>query len=169
VKLSFFSAMLEPFLREFQADTPMAPFLYNEFHTLVHSMMQRVVKTEVLNDTSCLIKIDLSDKSNLISAKNFEMDFATKDALKEIKGISNLEILKLKEDMCKCIIGMVEKLCERSPLKYIFSKAISCLDPRIALDPKIAHKRLTACLEILQRKNIWNQSRLHKTRICRFM
>ncbi|XP_012060754.1 PREDICTED: uncharacterized protein LOC105623991, partial [Atta cephalotes] len=50
LKLTFFSAtasLFEPFLRKFQENVPM--------------LMQRIVKSEILHNTSYLNKIDLSD------------------------------------------------------------------------------------------------------------
>ncbi|KAK7866216.1 hypothetical protein R5R35_004043 [Gryllus longicercus] len=73
-KLTFFSStarILEPFLNDFQSDDPIAPFLYDELHSLLNNLMQRVVKPDVLRTAKSLVKIDVQDAKNLITAEPF--------------------------------------------------------------------------------------------------
>ena len=58
-----------------------------------------------------------------------------------MKDISELQILQLKNDMRNCIIEII--------VIFILKIQVSCLDPIVALDWKIALKRLTSCLEVL--------------------
>ncbi|KAK7868384.1 hypothetical protein R5R35_013669 [Gryllus longicercus] len=151
-KLTFFSStarILEPFLNDFQSDDPIAPFLYDELHSLLNNLMQRVVKPDVLRTAKSLVKIDVQDAKNLITAEHFELDFATRSALKKVKGVSEKDVLLLKNDMRSCIIGIILKMQEKSPLKYSLTRALSCLDPAVALDNVTAERRLSVCLDAL--------------------
>uniref|UniRef100_A0A915HG20 BED-type domain-containing protein n=1 Tax=Romanomermis culicivorax TaxID=13658 RepID=A0A915HG20_ROMCU len=51
-RLEFFKAVamqLEPFLKKFQSDQPLAPYLYEELSTVVKSLASRIVKSSVLD------------------------------------------------------------------------------------------------------------------------
>ena len=61
---------IEPFLTFFQAERPLAVFLFEKLKDLVTSLMERFVKSDVLESNSSvnkLLKIDLADTKNLIS------------------------------------------------------------------------------------------------------
>lgn len=52
-KLAFFKSVgceVEPFLREFQTDSPMVPFLYNTLSQMVRSLMKRFMKIDQLKN-----------------------------------------------------------------------------------------------------------------------
>ena len=161
-KLSFYYALastLEPFLTEFQTDKPMVPFLYKELKNLVHTLMKKVVKPEALDKhIHCLSKINLSqtkknittiNAENVINAKDIVLDFSTSDALKKAKPISDQNILKFKEDVRLCFVKAIEKLLDRSPIKFQFTQHLSCLDPALVSTPALAAKRMSSCLEKL--------------------
>jgi len=60
-KLAFFQSVaedVEPFLLEFQSESPLAPFLYGSLLKMLKSIMERFVKPDVLNSTP-LQKIDV--------------------------------------------------------------------------------------------------------------
>lgn len=168
LKLAFFysmASMLEPFLREFQTDEPMAPFLYQETFDLTYSLLAKIVKPDVLSKCTKLYSLKLSyihsktkeklPTDKIVKPQDFEMDFATKVELKKMKSfLSDKQILDFRRDMIMCIIYMAEKLLERSPLKYPFTKSISCFDPKIIVsDVGEATKRCGTCVQTLTETN----------------
>ena len=63
-KISFFqyiTSILEVFLRIFQSDGPLAPFLYQELEKVMRSLMQNFIKTDIIKTKSVfkLMKVDL--------------------------------------------------------------------------------------------------------------
>lgn len=152
-KLAFFasvSSMAEPFLREFQGDQPMAPFIYTELKCLVTSLIERVVKPDVLKEANEQLEKVILKSENLITAKQVDLGFATKDALRNSKKSKDLDILQFRNNCRTAFVKMIEKIIDRSPLKFKLTKWISCLDPAvIAFDYKTAENRLTKCLEVL--------------------
>ena len=64
-KLQFFSfitGILQPFLKSYQMDQPMVPFMYNDIFTLLQKSLQSVVKPDLLVNCkkfSGLLKLDL--------------------------------------------------------------------------------------------------------------
>lgn len=71
-KLAFFissASSVEPFLREFQCDAPMAPFLLEELSSLIRSVMGKVLKPECLKvKAKSFTDIELSESNMLTSA-----------------------------------------------------------------------------------------------------
>lgn len=54
-KLAFFksvAAEVEPFLREFQSDSPMVPFLYTSLSQMVRNIMERFMKIDILKNVA---------------------------------------------------------------------------------------------------------------------
>lgn len=156
-KLAFFAALadlVEPFLTQFQTDEPMAPFLHAELTTLVRGLFERIIKPDVIEAAASLKNIDLNNSSNLISVKKFDLGFSTRNALKKCEGTTELEILQFRKDCQAGLLGLLQKLMERSPLQYKLTRAISFLDPCvIAQSSMIAQGRLTLCLEIMVGNN----------------
>ena len=68
-KLAFFissAGCVEPFLREFQCDAPMAPFLFDELTSLTHTIMSKVLKSKCLNvKVEAITDIELKDDNIL--------------------------------------------------------------------------------------------------------
>ena len=57
--------MLEPFLRHFQSDALLVPFLYQQLEVIMRNLMQIFIKREVLLEATSvqkLMKIDLNEK-----------------------------------------------------------------------------------------------------------
>ena len=71
-KLQFFTyvaSVLEPFLRLYQTDAPMIPFMYFDIKNLVTNILKLFVKLEVIEGcktASDLLEIDLSMEKNLL-------------------------------------------------------------------------------------------------------
>ena len=83
-KLNFFIAAAEnsePFIKNFQSETPMAPFSYDDLTELLRIMMSKVMKPAAMKGKSnALIQISLDD-DNVLSAANVDIGFSTKSAL----------------------------------------------------------------------------------------
>lgn len=157
-KLAFFislATLVEPFLREFQSDDPLGPFLYQEITYLMTIVMKRFVKPEVLEKNSSAIKVELTH-NNLIPASKIDLGFETKNALSNLKPKpSEDRITRFRDDCRNGYLALVKKLQERSPLLYTLTRAISCLDPDfISQHAKTAVTRLESCLSTLQ-SNLW--------------
>ena len=110
LKLSFFSYMaslLQPFLKKYQSDKPLIPFLYDDLTKVLKMLLQIIVKEEKLD---CLgkhiTKIDLKKSENLKSLKSFHIGLATETMLKELKRKD-----VVAENDVKVFLEMVKDLC----------------------------------------------------------
>lgn len=151
-KLAFFESLaiqFEPFLKEFQSNNPLTPFLYEDLLSLMHNIIQKFVKPEVLSKQSVTI-LDLKDKNNLLSPQHVKIGYATQDVLNGLKDLTSLEKLKFNDHCRECYQTISVKLLERSPLKFLLVKGLSCLSPATILtENNVAHKRLTIVLRKL--------------------
>ena len=141
-KLEFFSyvaSIVEPFLKCYQTDKPMVPFLYFDLKTLITSLLKLFIKETVISEAktaSQLMKIDLDD-SNFIPNKNIEIGFATEATLSELKrtdGITAAEEKKFRLECRTFLTGLVSKLFERIPLDSVVVRAASVFDPKIMIE-----------------------------------
>ncbi|KAJ8670696.1 hypothetical protein QAD02_001955 [Eretmocerus hayati] len=70
------STGMEKFLRVYQKDDPLLPFMYDDLLELMRSLISRVVKPDILasrNTGEKLSKIDLSKNDNLIPSGSIEL------------------------------------------------------------------------------------------------
>lgn len=157
-KLTFFvfvASMVEPFLREFQTNAPMVPFLHGELTSLVRLLLDRVVKNEVLQNCVSVNKVDLQQVNNLIPLKKIDVGFSTRSELKKLVNVSELQVTQFYKDCQNCIIQVVQKLMIQSPLKFRFTKAASCLDPSVIVrSMNIAEQRMASGLEVMVENNL---------------
>lgn len=149
-KLTFFqilSSELEPFLREFQSDKSLAPFLYTSLTTVIKTVMNRFVKPDVLKKHSVL-NIDVTIDDNLSTANEINVGYATKHVLDTMdkKDVSKRDILLFKNECRTCLKLFVIKMMKKSPLHFSLTKGISCIDPSIA-GSSLAVKRLDNTIE----------------------
>lgn len=83
VKLEFFrslAAECQPFLQEYQTDSPMAPFLHSSLVTVLKNVMNRFIKDNVMNSLSpeTLSRVDLLNANNLIAPAQVDLGYGIK-------------------------------------------------------------------------------------------
>jgi len=150
-KLACFASIAkatEGFLTKFQSTAPLAPFLYDDITDLMRNLMQRVVKSNVLEAADTprkLIAVDLKDDKNLLSRDKLGIGIGAVSELAKAK-CSDLQKMEFKMQFRKFIIALIEKTVERSPLKYKATRAISCINPSLIL-----YNRTTSEARLLQR------------------
>ncbi|XP_063226873.1 uncharacterized protein LOC134541567 [Bacillus rossius redtenbacheri] len=151
-ELVFFQAIaleMEPFLQKFQSDAPLAPLLYESLSNLLEKFMLRFVVKHVLEKSKSIKDVPLNDKESLVNPKYVDVGYATRSALQKVKGSTEKELLLFKDDCMKCFQVLCQKIMIRSPLKYSLAKGISCLDPSVAVIPKVCDARLSTTLKLL--------------------
>nr|CAD7440345.1 unnamed protein product [Timema bartmani] len=156
-KLAFFLSLaedLEPFLKEFQSDCPMSPFLHGNLLNILKTCMERVVKDNVLGST-LLQKVDLKKEENLKGARDIDIGYATRSALRKCQGIKDIDVLLFRQDCRTCLKNVVDKLLERSPLKFPLTEALTFLNPyKIGFNQDEAMQQMTSAMDILVTSNL---------------
>ena len=95
-KLYFF-CYVEPFLKEYQTDILMIPFLYFDLKTVIRNLLYIVIEPVVI-EACCSGKqfkeIDLSKKENLLPLSKTNLGFAVE---KKIKTLKNCNIVTIQQ------------------------------------------------------------------------
>jgi hypothetical protein len=159
-KLSFFVSVishLERFLTMFQGDRPLVPFLCDEVHAILKSLMTRFIKTSILKEADTVLKlckIDCEDTKNHKEYKHVDVGFAANAALQSApKTVSDLQKMSFHVGCCKFLAAMTTKLLQRNPLQYSLVRNLSCLSPRnLAASPEKSTTNFKKVLEILLAK-----------------
>lgn len=146
----FVCKSIEPFLSKFQAQRPLAPFLYQEMLDLLRSLLANFVQSSVIESSvnrRALTKIDLDKQENLKSTEKIDIGFG---ARRRLKKMSPVQILKFRRNCQRFYISLCKKLLERSCLKYPLTEALSCFSP-FAILKSVSDSvgQMTKLLEIL--------------------
>ena len=95
---SFLAGVLQPFLKSYQTDEPVVPFLYNDIFSLLQQILQTVVKPDLLincNYFGDLMKLDLDKKNTFMKLKDMNIGFSTISTITKVKEthqINNTQI-----------------------------------------------------------------------------
>ena len=109
--------------------------------------MKKIVEDDIMKKTS-LFKIDLKLEKNLKPEILFP--FSLKQTIKSYQEkLINIDMMTLRKDIREIYKLFCLKLINKSPLKYSLTKAISCFDPRVAIDKKIIASRFIDLISIL--------------------
>lgn len=158
-KLQFFisiAKILQPFLKKFQTDAPMLPFLAQELHTILQTVLAKFIKPAVMEEATTVAKvanIDVTKKENVVAPKKVDIGFASKMAVqkaKESKTVSPLQILEFQNECVEFLQKLASKLLERCPLQYPVVRYLVSLDPAfIANKPDTAISYFSSLLQKL--------------------
>lgn len=135
-KLGFFISVaseVQDFLIKFQAGKPMAPFLYEEMYLMLNTLMKRFLVNSVVernNSAIKLMKVDVTQKCNLLSITDVDIGFAARRSLKDSKATDAVKY-NFRKECVAFLQKMTLKLIERNPLRYKLVRGISCLSPTI--------------------------------------
>ena len=86
-RLEFFVSVareLEPFMRQYQTNNPLAPLMYNELQRIMCKLLRRFIKADLVNDLksgSAIMKFDIKKELNLLPLKEVDIGFGARRAL----------------------------------------------------------------------------------------
>ena len=96
VRISFFqyvASIIEPFLKFFQSDKPLSSFLYQELEKIIYSLLEKLIKWEVLavnKSVFKMMKLDLN--TNRVQYKNVKIGIVTTSLLNKLKASEGAKI-----------------------------------------------------------------------------
>ena len=141
VKINFFISIAKevtPFLTIYQTDRVMLPFLGDDLHRMLKSVMSRVIKNSVLKEHGAtpqgLMKMDISDKSNQCTAHKVDLGFVATEQLKKLvaaKKVTDKQVLELKMEWKESVLTILKHRRLKSPLGYRTVSALQCLNPQM--------------------------------------
>ena len=151
------SCELEPFLRFFQADKPLAVFLHEDLVQMMGAILSRFVKTTEVNNLTTGSKLISYDVSNgLLPMRSIDIGFGASAAIKRIKTLQEQDKLDFYKNCQSLLIALFKNIAERSPLKYSLTRAISALSPELMKsNPNRSTDRFKLlCEKLLELKHI---------------
>lgn len=89
---------LEPFLRMFQSNKPLLPFLYTELMTMLKNIMKRFIIAKVMDLATTnteLMKVDVKEKENYIAINKIDVGFG---ARAQLPGKNERDVLSFLRD-----------------------------------------------------------------------
>ena len=116
-KLSFFifsASPVEGFLRFYQTDLPLIPFLGNNLEQPMRNLMKRVIKNDVMTSATNvlkLMKIDLSNNDHHRDYKSIDIGFVAGEQLKLVgRSVSERDILEFRMQCKYFILALITKI-----------------------------------------------------------
>ena len=114
-----FFCYVEPFLKEYQTDILMIPFLYFDLKTVIRNLLDIVIEPVVI-EACCSGKqfkeIHLSKKENLLPLSKTNLGFAVEKKIKTLKKcniVTIQQINKFRESARDIVVEMLFKFFER--------------------------------------------------------
>ena len=107
-KMQFFSyvaSLLEPYLKSYQSDAPLVPFMYFDMKNLVTAIMKLFVKQDKIKDcktASDLLEFPLASSEVHCKDKEVSLGFATENSLSELKKSDQFQGGKIKSFIGEC-------------------------------------------------------------------
>ena len=141
---------VSPLLTKFQTDQPMLQFLAHSIRSCLLDLLGRFVKPAVLatlTSPSKLLAFHPENREHHVDSSLIDVGFAADKALKSLKRkkkVSDQDVLALRLDTKECLIKMVEKILEKSPLRF---SIVQCLD---WLNPNAITNDQDTCVEHLR-------------------
>ena len=95
---------------------------------MLYGLYQRTVKFNVLEANTTFAKkmsLDLSKEENLLLSVSVNVGFGAQSLIKKVARCKSEKVHEFRKAAHSVIKECIEKLCERSPLKYKLTRAIS--------------------------------------------
>ena len=157
-KIAFFSSVcagLEPFLKTYQTSSPIAPFLNDDIAAMVRNLMRRFIKRPLLSEASThakLVKIDVTSRDARLAYKEVDVGVAARKYLDSAE-VSDRRKDEFRMQCSDFLSATVEKILERSPVKYKVVRYISGIVPAtVASNAVLCEKRLKDLMMLLYEK-----------------
>ena len=144
-----------PFLKKYQDDQPLLPFLGDDLFSLMRNLMRRYIKNDVIDGItkSQLMALDPSDREHFAGKSNIDLGLVADELLKPLlcsRKVSDLRLMELKMAFRSFLVTILTKLKAKAPLKYPLVRHLSCLDPSVMANQRdTAVKKMRSLLPIL--------------------
>ena len=124
-----------PFLRLYQTDKPMVPFLATDLYNMLKDILSRFCKSDVIENATTALKLanlDINDeKLHESDYKKIDVGFSAEKLLRKLTAadVSSLRKMEFRMQCKACLKSIAAKMLEKAPIKYPIVRHASCLDP----------------------------------------
>ena len=129
--LEYVCSLLNEFLRGFQTDQPMVPFLCETLSSLIRTIMKMYINSSVMkkhDSVQKLLEIDASDRNNFKQKDQTDIGIGAKVFISTYKGSSSFKQFKLSEFYSGAqtfLSTLVTHMMQKSPLAQPFARMVS--------------------------------------------
>ena len=137
---------LNAFLRRFQTDSPMVPFLVTKLEEVVRALCSKFILDKVMEDSGevrKLIKIDVFDKNK--QKVNVALGFTLKDEIKSMKKngkVKDTQLLNFYSNTKMFLATLCNHLLTKTPLQSQFARCCRCFNPHIMAEYQPSCKKM---------------------------
>ena len=143
LKLLFFkeiAGILNNFLRPFQTENPMVPFLSDAYEDLLRKLMKMFLlrsHVDAAQTPRALIKVDVKKKDVQLPLNQLRLPTSVKAAISSSSCSADKKD-RFRKDCVSFLIGVIEKLKEQLPITSLIVRASSCLSPENLLNQELS-------------------------------
>ena len=155
------AARLNIFLVKFQTGSPMVPFLSEDMAGILKWAMWLIIQEAVLKKADTpykLYKTDINNKDNIKLKTDIKLTRSANEMLKKVpthlhQGLKDSWVIFLKK--------MVEKMQEKSPIRYMLVRNSAVLDPQnmASHDPETLQSMFDSVVGIMHSKKNFSHTR----------
>ena len=129
---SYVSGFFKPFLKSYQSNSPMIPYLYNDLSELFKKILRLFIRADVINaNLKDFRRIEMKNE-NFLKISSIRLGFACESSLAKIKNkdeATDSEIKKFKKQCQEVLLTTIGKHFERCPLGSVVVRSATCFDP----------------------------------------
>jgi hypothetical protein len=153
------AATMSPFMKKFQTEEPVLPFLGEEFFKMVETLL---ITFNVLRPQQTKLTLQalmsLNMKEELAPYRSVRCGFEAERLLKKSvrdKKISEKDEIQFRKDTQNFVVTTVEHLLAKSPTRLKMVRLMCCFNPHwVTKNPTQSSKNLTLLLSLLVEKKI---------------
>lgn len=160
VKLKFalgFAQAVQPFLVKYQTDKPALPFLVEDLHQMIKSLLSRFIKGDCMSRVQSCASLRKGEFAERENHRQLDLGFAAEKTLKECcKKASESAVVDLRVKAKAALICFIKRLVEKSPLAYPLARGLVCLSPSaLASSPEESKKLFRrVLLQLVEKKKL---------------
>ena len=113
----------------------MLPFIATDLLRMLKNLMSRFLKPDILQQAITiekLLDVKVKQPSSHLNCSKVDLGYITGRIMSELSAkakVGQRSLLKFKMSCKECLLAVVDKLLQKSPLNYTIVKNLSFLDP----------------------------------------
>ena len=133
--MEYIAGQFNEFLRGFQTDQPMVPFICEVLESKLRSIMNMFIINEKMREADSLqklLKVDVNDKNIYKPGETLNIGIGAKLKVTHFKKSSQFKQSLLTDfyrDVQVLLSSLLSHMMEKSPLKYVFARNTTSLNP----------------------------------------
>ena len=172
-KLAFFNflaRLIEPYLRKYQSDQSMLPYMFKDLKSSVKSVLSIIVQSDALENCKTakqLINLNLNNEAVLLARKDIELGYGVKYELSQLR-LKDMALAEqifgfIKETQSATKI-LLENLLEQTPLSSDIVRCACMFEPEVlqTLSSSSLLQRMKSLLVHLMKCNILSPTECDK-------